>query len=1377
MYIIVAICHNYVWIKNNGRNKVRRNKKYIVFMLLSVISIMGSLLFTGCNCKKKCGETNTPIIEPIYYYVTFESNNGSNSSMVRVESGKTVSKPSQDPIKEGYTFLYWAIDDVEYHFEQAVTSNFTLVAKYASNQVDPPKTSRVIWNEDEAVKYVFDGNVPRTVEVGTTIQFKLMISPFYEGDLKVTVNNKEITKNEKDEYVFIVEDVSLINVSVGGLTKQDDKIKGMGTETNPYRISNAAQFKAFVDGVNSTTDSTYNKAYITLETDLDFNGYELDVIGNNLNANEFSGYFDGKNHTISNFTIKASKGLFGLFGYLVVGELKNLNIESDLVCVTSSEYYNLIGAFVAYNIGSDIYNCHFNGSLQVENNLAKSAEVYVGGIVGYMQSYTNTNTAGLGYSSSIATISSVGTTEVTSQGGLVGLLFGSDVSVPAYIYNSSFDGNVEGLSLVSGGIVGTLSEGTSVAQCYSTGKVEATSATRPTSAGAIVGLAENETVVSYSFSTSTIFSSNPNEAEYNIGIVVGGSYKDGTSGIDDRKVLEIENYYSPNGAIQKDGKTYQLTQYDDVIALLKWNSDDWNANLTPNYVNGEQSEFTVNFDFGRNVTKEGLDGTLLTQKTDNVKLTGYLPIYWVYDGSGMNTFVADDGTISYGYYLDEQRTIRVPSSFILTQATTIYVGFADYSNVIGEYYVSLHHMEIRLRFDDNGKMEMYYDGMISNYMYVFDGNRILIKEGYFAYIEYPSLSEVEDLDIDYYAEVKDDQLIIYNNKYFPKEDGLEIVGNKRSLAMGVWYSKDNKEYTFFSDGTGNIDQIAYFKYECNDHYVVITLGKEIIYATISNDLTTMEASNGEVLSITRYDEFLGVWESEYVYPDEIRFDGRGNVVYQNTTYSYVVDASGRLTFGDYVAYFNDSGLLVLEQNGKNKLFGRTGSYMGTWTDTILDYWVILEGINKDGYGYGYDSYGFTFTYVEKDATEEERGLITMYVGTKMYGYGSMVIGKDGSHMLYLAVYTPTSGMIVDDYNACYIDPFLGTWNGADGLTLSFNGLGAYDIYEYIHTLQQYWDVRGFVTIEENGITSEVRYQFDRDLGTGSFVYKGITYHISIDNGKLVINDQVYQKPDGLETYQYQVDDMVITFNGKSNVNLGSVIIRQNGIDQMYRYQYIDNVVSIYEENELVYTLTIGDQYEFVDMKNNKTDELGIYHRLIGNTYVISATSQFEFCNPFDIKGMTKAIFRTKEGAYEVDVRYIDQNYIALYMNGSFIYYAFYLDENCAALCDQNFKPISVIAKADELRGSWQSEDGEKLIFSGLSKASKYTTPYCQATEQDDIEVYLEDYTYEKVEEYYVIVSIENGIEVEKYIVYTTYVENATVYKQGDQTIYVVTITD
>lgn len=73
------------------------------------------------------------------YEVTFDSKGGSEieESPVEVESGKTVDKPT-DPEREGYTFLGWftseddgeTLADTEYDFTTAVTSSFTLYAKW-----------------------------------------------------------------------------------------------------------------------------------------------------------------------------------------------------------------------------------------------------------------------------------------------------------------------------------------------------------------------------------------------------------------------------------------------------------------------------------------------------------------------------------------------------------------------------------------------------------------------------------------------------------------------------------------------------------------------------------------------------------------------------------------------------------------------------------------------------------------------------------------------------------------------------------------------------------------------------------------------------------------------------------------------------------------------------------------------------------------------------------------------------------------------------------------------------------------------------------------------------------------------------------------------
>lgn len=1347
--------------------KTNRSKTFI----LALCFILIFSCFLSVSCKKSCKDKNDDDIKtPVNtYYVTFDANNGSNTNMVSVEENKTVSMPSSNPTKEGFNFLYWSLNGEEYNFNTPITSHITLVAMYESIVV---KTTRIRWNEDESITYEYDGDIPRTVEVGSVIKFKVNESPYFDGDLKVYVNETLVSKASDGYYSFVAEDVSSMDVSVDGLVKQNNKISGSGTVDNPYMINNAAQFKAFTDGVNSTTVTRYNNAYFELNADIDFNGYTIDIIGTTLNENEFSGHFNGNGHTISNFKLKEKNGIFGLFGYLVVAEVSNLNINSDLYATPSNDGYSLIGSLVAYNIGSDIINCSYNGTLEVDNQLDNSAKVFAGGLIGYMQSYTDTYSSSLMYSKVNATIKSIGKTEATSVGGLVGNLFGASYETAAYVYNCAFDGRIEGSILSSGGIVGSQQEKTSVTECYSKGYIEAISNGRITSSGGIVGLCENETVVNYCFSTAELKSNNPDKAEYIIGDIIGSAYPDGKSGLDDRKVLEISNYYANNSIVTVDNVKYDLTKLEDVIKLLNWKKCNWNNDLTPNKDGLDVAEVEIIFDFGRDVTNEGLDGNMLTQSKDTVKVNGCIPVYWVYNGSGQNTFVADDGTISYGYFFDEACTIRVPAAYLISQNETIYVGFADYNNVEGEYYINLSNQEIKLTFDNNGKLTMQYDGIVEYYVYLFDGKKITIKDAYFAQLEYPSLADSIEDDVDYYAIIEKEDLLIYNDDYFPLEDGLEIIAHKKNMAMGKWYSSNNEVYTFLSDGTGNIDDVSTFIYECNGMEVVITKGKEVINATISNDGTSMISNDNVILSITKFDIFTGEWEADFIEQLNIIFDGKGNVIYEGNSYNYTVD--GEIAhFDKYSASFNEEGLLELSDGSKKNVFGRKGSFIGTWTDTVVDYWISFGGIGKDGYGYGYDSFGYTFSYILDSDQSGLDGFITMYVGSTMYGYGHMAVGNDGSIMLYLAVFTPDRGMIVDDYNVSYIDAFYGTWHGEDGMSLTFNGLGAYDIYEYIYSIAGYWDVRGFVTVEKDGNETDVRYSYDLESGTGSFEYLGITYNVQVIDGELIVNEVSFKSPDGLDVQQFQIDDKIFTFNGKSKVDLGKVTVTVNNEEVEYSYIVNDKIVEIYDNQELIYTIDTENNYLLVDKTTNEELQLGIYHKLIGKTFVLSNFASISFDGLLNIDGFGKASYISDSEEYELDILYVDQSYLALYQGSTFIYYAYYLNENCAALCDYNFSVVSVMATPDELCGVWYSESGDKVIFDGLTNASEYIYSSCAITETDEVGSYLETYTYEVQDDHYVIYTTENDIEVDKYYVYTSYVEGSVAYSKDDVTIYIV----
>ena len=85
---------------------------------------LGNRIFQGCDV--------TLVEKEPTVTVTFDSNGGSGIADQTIESGKCISVPDV-PIREGYTFLGWYLDDNEFDFDMPVTQNITLVAKWEMN--------------------------------------------------------------------------------------------------------------------------------------------------------------------------------------------------------------------------------------------------------------------------------------------------------------------------------------------------------------------------------------------------------------------------------------------------------------------------------------------------------------------------------------------------------------------------------------------------------------------------------------------------------------------------------------------------------------------------------------------------------------------------------------------------------------------------------------------------------------------------------------------------------------------------------------------------------------------------------------------------------------------------------------------------------------------------------------------------------------------------------------------------------------------------------------------------------------------------------------------------------------------------------------------
>lgn len=107
-------------------------------LVVNVVSIL-MLLAVGLVVTA-CGGSDKPVVTE-KFTVIFDVNAGSaivqnEPSTVRVDSGKSVSKPSPDPIRSGYDFLGW-YENAEgtgssYDFTKPITKqNFTLYAKWS----------------------------------------------------------------------------------------------------------------------------------------------------------------------------------------------------------------------------------------------------------------------------------------------------------------------------------------------------------------------------------------------------------------------------------------------------------------------------------------------------------------------------------------------------------------------------------------------------------------------------------------------------------------------------------------------------------------------------------------------------------------------------------------------------------------------------------------------------------------------------------------------------------------------------------------------------------------------------------------------------------------------------------------------------------------------------------------------------------------------------------------------------------------------------------------------------------------------------------------------------------------------------------------------
>lgn len=222
--------------------------------------------------------------------------------------------------------------------------------------------------------------------------------------------------------------------------------------------------------------------------DIDFEGKDMKGWGK---MGEFSGTFEGNNHTLSNISIDRNiklgnlEGDYGLVGYIKGGTVKNLSIKDSNVNLTYDgmvipDSIGIIAGKVYEYYGSSIENCQVYDTkinIKIDSSSDDSVGTFIGGIVGY--NYRLVKNCEFGYSEMSEdsfVVEVVDNSVYTRIGGIAGGSICDDDTeiVDCVSANAKITLKTNSRSKVHsamGGIVGVINA-SDVIRCVSTSKCE-----------------------------------------------------------------------------------------------------------------------------------------------------------------------------------------------------------------------------------------------------------------------------------------------------------------------------------------------------------------------------------------------------------------------------------------------------------------------------------------------------------------------------------------------------------------------------------------------------------------------------------------------------------------------------------------------------------------------------------------------------------------------------------------------------------------------------------------------------------------------------------------------------------------------------------------
>lgn len=301
--------------------------------------------------------------------------------------------------------------------------------------------SAYLYNTDDKIEYPYITKVTRT---GSTVVDNALrianqegeIVQEYVGDDEDALASASFLNYKGSNPVILIfyknNESGKFTITAETLPYSRFEAGGKGTESEPYIISTPGDLLQM---------GNIGNGYFVLANDLDMASTGRSY----LSPTNFSGSFDGQNHTIRNLYIdNADIVNAGLFGTVVkhsnyaVNTIQNLTLSNPII--ETGKFCNYAGAMVGWAQGLNIINCFVdNARIEAHNGAA------VGGLVGSMGTQSDISLSGL-FGSEIVTSNS-------GVGGIVGkAIYASCVSQCAVV-----DSHIEGIGSV-GGIMGESSQ-------------------------------------------------------------------------------------------------------------------------------------------------------------------------------------------------------------------------------------------------------------------------------------------------------------------------------------------------------------------------------------------------------------------------------------------------------------------------------------------------------------------------------------------------------------------------------------------------------------------------------------------------------------------------------------------------------------------------------------------------------------------------------------------------------------------------------------------------------------------------------------------------------------------------------------------------------